>query len=66
MVEWDQERIGDGMLSKGEIVLAHDGRSLVEVPNIEQFVDAKWLGMPLSQYLEVRVSLYCLVYCLLP
>jgi hypothetical protein len=66
MTEWNQDSIGDGILFKGEIVLGQDGRSPAEVPNVKELVDAKWLGMSLSQYLEVRVSLHCLVYCILP
>jgi hypothetical protein len=56
MTEWNRDRIGDGMLSKGEFVLGQDGRSPAEVPNVKEFIDAKWLGMPLSQYLKVCVS----------
>jgi len=66
MTEWNQDSIGDGILSKGEFVLGQDGRSPAEASKVEELVDAKWLGMPLSQYLEVRVSLYYLVYCILP
>jgi hypothetical protein len=63
MTEWNQDSFVNGTRSKGEMVLGQGGRS---PPNVEEWVDAKWLGMPLSQYLEVRVSLHYPACCILP
>jgi hypothetical protein len=56
MTDWNRENIGKGILSKGEVVLDQNGESPAEEPDLQTFVDAKWLGMPIPQYIKVCLS----------
>jgi len=52
MSKWNQNKLSNGII---EVELDREGRSLEEAPNLEELVDAKWLTIPLSSYLEVRI-----------
>ena len=52
MSKWNQSKLSNGII---EVELDREGRSLDEAPNLEELVDAKWLTIPLSWYLEVRI-----------
>jgi hypothetical protein len=52
MNKWNQNKLSNGII---EVELDREGQSLEEAPNLEVLVDAKWLTIPLSSYLEVRI-----------
>jgi len=62
MSQWNQEDIGNGIISTGEIQVREDDVIFGEVPDLTKFVDLKWLAVPLSEYLDVSVCFLDLNY----
>jgi len=52
MSRWNQSKLSDGVI---ELKVDPESRSWKENLNLEKLVDAKWLTIPLSWYLEVCI-----------